>query len=284
LQRKPNGLPSALKHGAFSRVRLLPWENEEEYNELHRDLREEWQPDGALEEDAVFTIMTAIWRKRRVQDKRQFETQAALQQNDFKILTEMPRPLFDTQHEAIIDALSHQPKDRNPVRDEVSQLLGLSASLYGHLEGELLKLMIEMSGPEISQHLNVAAPREKFSTPPEWVAAVKREIDNVMLPRARKDLESPYSLAAKSAQFLTTDVILEDLALEERLDAVIDRATRRLAQSKMLKSVSNLNRDRVFERLPERRVVKEIESKVVVVRKAPTKAKKSDRVRRKARK
>jgi len=42
-----------------------------------------------------------------------------------------------------------------------------------------------------------------------------REVDEVLLPRARAELESPDHLAAKAAEFITTDRILEDLNLEE---------------------------------------------------------------------
>ena len=51
-------------------------------------------------------------------------------------------------------------------------------------------------------------------------------------------MESPDYLAAKAAEFITTDRILEDIALEERLDAMVDRAMRRLAQMKFMKQIS----------------------------------------------
>jgi hypothetical protein len=54
---------------------------------------------------------------------------------------------------------------------------------------------------------------------------------------------SPVNLAAKAAAFITTDRIIEDLVLEERLDAMIDRAIRRLAQGKMMKQVAGLTTD-----------------------------------------
>jgi hypothetical protein len=52
----------------------------------------------------------------------------------------------------------------------------------------------------------------------------KREVDEVLLPFARAEMESPDYLAAKAAEFMTTERILEDLDLEERLDAVMERA------------------------------------------------------------
>ena len=51
--------PNALKHGAYSRLVLFPWEDEKEYEKLESELRDEWDPHGAFEEDAVFTILTS---------------------------------------------------------------------------------------------------------------------------------------------------------------------------------------------------------------------------------
>jgi hypothetical protein len=232
--------PSAYKHGGFSKTVLFPWEDADEFDALHRSLQEEWDPSGALEEDAVYTILTCIWRKRRIRDKRNLDTLAALQHKDLKALSETPLPFFDTKLEKNIYALSNRPKSDGSPRyaDKVSQLIGFSSSLYGMLDGQFLELIIGMLGGEPSEHLNREVPKEKYSTTSEWVQAVKREVDEVLLPRARAEIESPDHLAAKAAEFITSDRILEDLALEERLDAMVDRAMRRLAQMKFMKQIS----------------------------------------------
>jgi hypothetical protein len=95
-----------------------------------------------------------------------------------------------------------------------------------------------MLGGELSTHLMREVPKEKYATTPEWVQAVKREVDEVLLPRTRAEMDSPDYLAAKAAEFITTDRIIEDLTLEERLDAMVDRAMRRLAQMKFMKQIS----------------------------------------------
>ena len=232
--------PRALKHGGFSKTVLFPWENADEFEALHQGLRDEWEPSGALEEDAVYTILTCIWRKRRVRDKRCLDTLAALQHKDLEALSLKPSPLFDTKQELIIYKLSNRPKYQEPARDgsRVSHLVGFSSSLYKMLDGKFLELMIGMIDEEASTHLMREVPKEKYPTTPEWVQAVKREVDEVLLPRARAEMDSPDHFAAKAAEFITTDRILEDLALEERLDAMVDRATRRLAQVKFMKQVS----------------------------------------------
>src|SRR5205823_2125766 len=115
---------------------------------LHRSLQDEWQPSGALEEDAIYTILTCIWRKRRIRDKRNLDTLAALQNNDLKVLSETPLPFFDTKEEKTLHALSHRPKSNGSPRyaDKVSQLIGFSSSLYGSLNGQSLELSISMLG------------------------------------------------------------------------------------------------------------------------------------------
>jgi len=232
--------PSAYKHGGFSRTVLFPWEDEDEFDALHRSLQEEWEPSGALEEDAVYTILTCIWRKRRIRDKRNLDTIAALQHKDLNVLSKTPLPFFDTELEKNMYSLSNMPKSDGSPRyaDKVSHLIGFSSSLYGKLDGRFLELSISMLDGELKAHLMREVPKEKYPTTPEWVQAVKREVDEVLLPRARAELESPDHLAGKAAEFITADRILEDLALEERLDAMVDRAMRRLAQMKFMKQVS----------------------------------------------
>jgi hypothetical protein len=230
-----------MKHGVFSKTALFPWEDGTEFQALHSDLQDEWQPSGALEEDAVFTILTCIWRKRRIFDKRNLEIVAALQEQEFVDLTTQPPPLFDTRLEKNKYSLANRPNSsRGQVRDRVAQLLGFSSALYGDLDERFLNLSISMLDKEFSTHLRQEVPKEKYPTTPEWVMAVKREVDEVMLPRVRAEMIGPVHLAAKAAAFLTADRIIADLTLEERLDAMIDRAIRRLAQGKMMKQVAGI--------------------------------------------
>jgi hypothetical protein len=230
--------PSAYKHGGFSKTVLFPWEDADEFDALHRSLQDEWEPSGALEEDAVYTILTCIWRKRRIRDKRNLDTLAALQQKDLEALSEMPLPFFDTKQETTMYALPHRPNSGGRPRFEgkVSHLIGFSSSLYGRLDEQFLEMSMNMLGGELKAHLMREVPKEKYSTTPEWVQAVKREVDEVLLPRA--EMDSPDYLAAKAAEFITTDRIIEDITLGERLDAMVDRAMRRFAQMKFMKQIS----------------------------------------------
>ena len=255
MANKPFRPPSAYKHGGFSKTVLFPWEDADEFNALHRSLRDEWDPTGALEEDAVYTILTCIWRKRRIRDKRNLDTLAALQHKELEVLSAMPRPFFDTELEGTIHALKHKSKSdgRPHYVDKVQNLLGFSSSLYRNLNEGLLELKIKMLPKEFSNHLLREVPKERYSTTPEWALAVKIQVDDVLLPRARAEMETPDYLAAKAAGFMTTDRIIEDIALEERLDAMVDRAMRRLAQMKFMKQIAESS-ERQLKNAPTLRI------------------------------
>jgi hypothetical protein len=235
--RKPN----ALKHGAFSGHELLPWEDVNEYEDLRRGLFSEHQPEGPLQEDCVNTVLTNLWRKRRVRAKRNFDIGAALDKVENRVLWEEPLPIFGTELGTIKQRLAAaldrpRPKERQETTgppDDYSQLMGFSSSLYEELEGSLLELKISMLPPEFRAHLNENVPSEKFEYHHQWVIAVKKEVDGFLLPMVRSRAPQPEAYNETAAGFLTTDRVLEDLETEERLDAAIDRALKRLYQLKM---------------------------------------------------
>ena len=236
--RKPN----ALKHGGFSGTELLPWEDSREFGELHRDLVEELKPNGPLQEDCVHTILSCMWRKRRVRQKRNLDTAAALERVENLVLWEEPPPLFETELERIKFRLASrlsEPRARAP--DNYQQLLGFSSSLYGELEHRLLELKISMLPREFSAHLNERVPPDNFESTRQWIVALKKEVDTVLLPMARKRGHDPNAYLATAAAFLTGDRVLEDLSIEERLDAAIDRAMRRLYQLKLARQLDRPN-------------------------------------------
>jgi hypothetical protein len=64
---KTYGNKSALKHGAFTEVVILPGEDPNELKELRAALYDEWNPEGPTEIDKVESIAMGMWRKRRFQ-------------------------------------------------------------------------------------------------------------------------------------------------------------------------------------------------------------------------
>src|SRR5256885_2236972 len=107
---------------------------------------------------------------------------------------------FDTKEESIIDALKHMPKFDGSVRakDNVSQLLGFSSSLYGRLDIKVLELSISMLGKELSTRLKREVPKENHSSNPECVQAIKRQSTrccyHALVLRRRVPIISPRRL------------------------------------------------------------------------------------------
>ena len=56
---------SAAKHGAFSTI-LLPGESSVEFEELHRQLISEWNPNGAYEKAEIGNLAHLVWRRQNL--------------------------------------------------------------------------------------------------------------------------------------------------------------------------------------------------------------------------
>jgi hypothetical protein len=57
---------NALAHGIYSKDILLPWESRKEFNKLLADLRDEFRPEGRMENEIVFDLAHSRWQKYRV--------------------------------------------------------------------------------------------------------------------------------------------------------------------------------------------------------------------------
>lgn len=256
MSEKPFRKPNALKHGAFSKIIMFPWEDPKEFEALRCDLYEYFQPEGSLEKDAVNTILKAMWAKRRVADKRLFDTAAQLDRVQNQVLWEDPPPFFDTKGEAVIYELSNlsSRKTASHAADQMvsswedhSQLVGFSSRLYGDTSLSTLKLMIKMLPPRYAAHLEEKVPLDQFESSGDWAFALKQEVDNVLLPKVRGQAPPSDGFAIAASEFLTVDRILEDQAIEELLDARIDRATQRLNRLKMGRQLYAVNQSKVVD-------------------------------------
>jgi hypothetical protein len=89
-------------------------------------------------------------------------------------------------------------------------------------------------------------PREKFESVSDWFNML-RLITSSRLRDLERSGEDPDLLLHRSAKVHTPDVVDHELAVDERIDAMIDRAVKRLVQTKamkqMLVSTSPRNRD-----------------------------------------
>jgi hypothetical protein len=196
--------PNALRHGAFAKSTILPGEDPREFEELHSALIEEWQPNGPTEYDAVLNIANGIWRKRRIQ--RFLEAQIARGTIDVK------HPAYDEGRALILfcDILKVDP-------DQFEQALG-------------------MLPEEHANHLRQEFVRENFATTSEWIRAIRREVFSNLLKRAMRFGEKRAVVSLEqSASYFPQEVFDHELAVDERVDHMIERAIKRLICIKSVK-------------------------------------------------
>jgi hypothetical protein len=172
------------------------------------ELAEEWQPEGKTEHDAVLDIAKGIWLKRRFQ-------------------------LF-LMVKATRDA-------GNPDHPSYDERIGLAAFLayaknspedaFSHGSHYLRKEQLES--------LMKGYPKTNFKSETEWFAAIENAITSTLFPiydAVYSDSETYYALMNSAATF-SDDLFDRAIALDERLNAMIDRATKRLIQIKAMKQV-----------------------------------------------
>jgi hypothetical protein len=82
-------------------------------------------------------------------------------------------------------------------------------------------------------------PLGSFKRTSEWGQAVVKDMRTVLLPALESDSPDQRELAQlmRSARTFTVDLLERELVPEERLDAMMDRAVKRLLQSKVAKTM-----------------------------------------------
>jgi hypothetical protein len=205
MARKRGGKNNAITHGAYAEYPFLPDENADEFLQLHQGLIEEWKPTGALEGDTVLTLAQCIWAKRRVDRLYYREVTWAQEYPGDQVLVyvgTLADKLDGTQtFESVTEVISRLP--------------------------ELYKKWIER-----------IVPRSEFKDEKSWGQSVK---SGILYLRMQHDMfinENIQSLAfeaeiAAQVRELTSEKIAQD----DRVDARIDKAIKRLAQLKAFKQI-----------------------------------------------
>ena len=234
-QRRPN----ALKHGVFSVMTTLPGEDPAEFTKLHLSLIEEWNPTSQTQAHHVFTIAKGMWYLARVQRFLGARVEACALDPEHKLFFEAHglnnMYKFLEKHDPTnIDSgkpnrVRLEPDARSQERDE------------GAYEGEIekdIELLLQGLSKEDAEHLRERFGKYKFGSNVERVAAIRKEIKEVLLPRSLRFGSPPTNFLLHAAtDVLSPDVWDHLLALEERIDASIRRATRELIQLKALEKI-----------------------------------------------
>jgi hypothetical protein len=199
---------NALKHGAFSTIIILPWEDPEEFRILHAALIAEWNPVGPTEQDAVFTIAKGMWRKRRMQ---------------LFLMNDMQRCSTYPDHAAYHEAHALR---------SFCEVLESSPD-----KPEDVELAFGLLSVRNCDHLRRKFSQYDFQSTSEWIRAIQNEVTSVLLPEAERGDRLVEVVISRDAQFFTQEVVKHELAVDERIDAMTDRAIKRLVQAKAFKQM-----------------------------------------------
>jgi hypothetical protein len=222
--------PNAYKHGVFSGIFIVPGEDPQEFQQLVDDLIEEWQPSGATEEDAVLSIAKCMWLRRRA---AQF----------LDVQSTMNRA--DPNHAAY---------------DECVGLVNFVGLMQDHPETCFMQYAHRCLRPDRIKYLQEKFLRHDFQSASEWAQAMVNHIMSVLLPPVTISDQNEglkrWKLLVQSAANFSGDLFDQELTLDERLNAMIDRATKRLihikAMKQMLSQVHKQQQNDQVRKLPVR--------------------------------
>ena len=203
--RKRGGKNNAITHGAFARDLILDDESGEEFDLLWNGLIEEWAPAGTLEEETVGDIAQCIWAKRR---------------SDRFFLQEVT---YAQEH---------------PDDDRTRRVLKLRRMLDGVERLEEATEIIGQLPPHLKVLVERTTPRSKFEDHKSWVQGLQSRLlglCQILEKYVSEESLDPAFLAETAAN--VREVTAKKIALDERLDARIDKAIKRLAQLKAFKQI-----------------------------------------------
>jgi hypothetical protein len=202
---------NAIKHGVFTDAIIIPGEDRNEFKKLHGSLIQEWKPAGPTEHDTVSNLAKCIWRKRRLVRYRQNE-------------------LSELQSRAD----THQ-KDAHA---ELEVLVDIVEDIETAAPGSITQENISGRwGESWAEYFNDRFERAKYQNDSDWLMAIVSHIDVVMHPSAVGRLKNNEH--AKRIKEICFDQrsLYRELDLEDRIDAMIDKFIKRLAQIKTLKEI-----------------------------------------------
>jgi hypothetical protein len=204
---------NAVKHGAFTEVVILPGEDVREFEELHQSLIMEWNPDGPAELDAVSTLAKCLWRKRRL---------ARYQQNEVATWE-------DEESESLRRG---QEKNDRDIKMLLRFVEDVESGSLGSVTEENLETKLEIPW---SEYYKIRFKRKDYASDSAWLAAIVDDIKDELTPSLHVVKSSAHPKVEEV--FCDGEYMARELALEERIDMMIDKAIKRLCQIKTAKEV-----------------------------------------------
>ena len=173
---KARSSQNSVKHGLSGAAVVLPHESQQDFEELHTSLLQEFRPTGPLQRDLVYEMAAARWRLRRIQ-----EMESAIYLKAIRAQQEKLGPKADP---AEVRMLAYAAvADSNALRMVIRYATQIRRA-YEKAWTELAKLQRQAAAQE--QQNEPSRPVRIAETPRSYI-----EIYNATLPSAAPSVPMP---------------------------------------------------------------------------------------------
>ena len=215
---------NAVTHGLYATAVVLPWEDKQQFDDLLRGYQDEYCPDGVSEEAAVFDLASLHWKKRRLNIGSQL---AFHKQREAGAMANAGSQGW----KGVADYLTTGDGDR----------MADAAYVAAKSQSEAVKQVCGMIGKRIERicKTDEAAEKKEGSSVAELekLVALAKELNlagQSLVPLLRSIEENNLDQKV-AAQAYRPDIMEKELKLHAEIDRRIEKAMRRLVQTKEYK-------------------------------------------------
>ena len=209
---------NALKHAVYSTDIVLSWESKSEFEALLQALREDYNPQGASEEEAVFDLASLHWKKRRLNigSKLAFHRQSGSEK-----LTEASKGGW----EGVAEHLSKSAAHSDQLTDGVRAMAKDQATATRQLCDLVVKHVTEAVFPSAPN----AGPKKEQTDIEPLITLVKelKIVGAEMVVPMMQAIESDH-FRPNVEQAYRPDILEKELKLHAEISRQIEKVVKRL--------------------------------------------------------
>jgi hypothetical protein len=209
--KNKSGSRNALVHGLYAKDVLLPWDDRDEFEKLHADLKAEFSPRGRAEEEAVLDLAVLHWRKQTVW--RLWQT--AVLKDPFTI-----------------DILQTNGDSWSKIRKGLRAAAEDQRTLLGTVEAQSTKMVSQVR--RLQKEMDAASDSQEVKRIEQKLDALHRTIGEHVLPLLQALKQGPNAEQAFDKAY-AAESIEKIVRVEAALDARIGKVLARLVGLKEFK-------------------------------------------------
>jgi hypothetical protein len=232
-QTKPS--LNAWKHGAYSNLGLLPGEDPDEYGQFLEKVFLEWAPCGPTETDTVMSLANCMWRKSNLCI---YAKAAYARKSHFLVFDGRDSLLWnleDAQKGALLQFAAVYCTNRAAEKEREKIAMPFVREFQKYAESQLKG---EEKSDEKSRDRSAKNTEEKSEEKRKEKSGKKSDEKSKENSKETEEQSDDELLElAKLGDQMTVETLMEEIELEDRLDARIDRMVKRLLHLKAAKQM-----------------------------------------------